>query len=172
MPSKLQSILIGALFAAVIGTLLTVVQQMGDMATQQMMGTVIGCITCIVYILAGLVAVWHYTSTYSLTLEGGQGAVMGLSAGALGAVIAILLGLILRAVGLLPTVAESIAMMEQSGMFDEMPPEQAEMTMSMVETMSGVLGWGIALLMGVIAGAIGGAIGAAVFKKGPETEAY
>lgn len=171
MPSKTQSILIGALLIAVVGTLLTLISTMGGMSSNQMAGSIIGCITCILYIVGGLTAVWHYTSTNSLTMESGPGALLGMTTGAVGAIIAVLLGLLLQTLGITPTAEEVFAAMENSGAFDDMPAEQLETTKNMMLMFSGWLGWVVALIMGVIAGAIGGAIGAAMFKKGPAPEA-
>ena len=96
---------------------------------------------------------------------------MGALAGLVAALIAIVLGLILRAAGILPDVDDIIAQLEDSPQFDGMSDDQVEQALQMTRMMAGVGGYVIALVAGVLLGLIGGAIGAAVFKKGGDAPA-
>jgi hypothetical protein len=118
-----------------------------------------------------MAAVWHYTSENELTIPPGEGAVMGLSAAALGVVLATILNFILIKVGIRHDLMISEFILQQFG--GSMPPEQVE---AMEEQMTQPITIGsylvnglIGIVVSVIFGAIGGAIGAAIFKKGTDT---
>lgn len=95
---------------------------------------------------------------------------MGLSAAALGVVIATIINFILIKMGIRHDLAMSEFIMERFG--GSMPPEQVEAMeeqMSQPVTIGAYLVNGlVGIVVSVIFGAIGGAIGAAIFKKGPE----
>lgn len=156
MPSKTQSILIGAVVYIVLGLLVQFLFQGG--------GMVAGIISCLIPLSSGLVAVWHYTSTHSLTIPAGQGAGMGALAGLAGAVVAGAIGYALIAAGILPDPVEAARIqMESQGMSDE----QIDGPMAIVERFSNpVIGLAIGAVIGSLLGAVSGAIGAVIFKKG------
>lgn len=160
MPSKWTSILIGALAYTVLGILIQFLFQGG--------GPMAGILGCLVMLSAGLVAVWHYTSTYHLTIPAGQGASIGALAGVIGGLIAGALSWMLIAAGLFPDPLELARrqLEAQPGMTEE----QMEQAMAMAETFSNpVIGMGIGLVLGALVGAVSGAIGAVLFKKGDES---
>lgn len=163
MPSKLPSILIGAAVYAVLAILFSFVAQAGGTVAQ----VVGGCAVCLTAIVGPLVAVWHYTSTHSLTIPAGGGAGLGAAAGALGAVLGGILGLLLQAIGLLPDaeaqLAQSRAMMLEQGMDPAQIDQQLEMASAFSNPVIGIV---IGIVVGAVVGAIAGAIGASVFKKG------
>ena len=159
MSGKSQSILLGgAIVGAVVG-LSGLIPILG------------GCLGCIGYIAAGLVATWHFTNENEVTLDGGSGAGMGALAGVVAGVVGGLIGLLLMQLGLTPGPGDIMDMF--SGM-EGMDPEQLEAMeeqmggmedmMSSPAVMIGATLFGI--VIGAILGAIGGAIGASMFKKG------
>lgn len=162
MPSKTQSVLIGAVVYIVLGVLIQVLFPGG--------GAVVGILGCLVSLSSGLAAVWHYTSTQNLTIPAGQGAGMGAIAGLVGALIGVAIGFILISAGILPEPLEVARdQMENSGMSEA----EIDNAMSMVERFSNpVFSGAIAAVIGTIAGAISGAIGAVVFKKGGDVDEF
>ncbi|MEX0746709.1 MAG: hypothetical protein WD275_01835, partial [Rhodothermales bacterium] len=80
MPDKKQSIVLGAVVAALLST-----SYLGF----------INCLCCAGMIIAGALTVWHYASTNEMTIPAGQGAVMGLIAAIIGSFVAIFLNFIL-----------------------------------------------------------------------------
>jgi energy-converting hydrogenase Eha subunit A len=121
-------------------------------------------ICCLGVIGAGLVAVWHYTSTNALTITGGEGAGMGAAAGAVAAILTGILSYALIAAGILPD--PEVVMQE---MLESMPEDQRAMAERFGGVGTGPVGWIINAVIYAVIGAIGGAIGAALFKKGPIT---
>ncbi|MEM6327078.1 MAG: DUF4199 family protein [Bacteroidota bacterium] len=166
MPSKTQSIGIGVAVSVILSLVLGFVAYNAGTAGQ----TIAGCAGCLVALAAPMVAVWHYTSTFSLTIPAGQGAGLGAAVGALGAVVGGLLQRLLISIGVFPDPVEAAReIYEQQGM----SPEQIEQAMTMVEAFSNpVMGLVIGLVIGAVVGAIGGAIGAAIFKKGANADDY
>lgn len=163
MPSKTQSILLGALVYAVLGTVLAIVAFRGGMATQ-ILGS---CAVCLAAFAGPMVAVWHYVSTNNLTLPAGSGAGLGAITGITGALISAVLGLVLRAVDVLPTVAEVQERQREMMIEQGMDPAQLDQAMASSAWMSGPIPeLIIGFLAGAIIGAIGGAIAASIFKKG------
>ena len=153
MPPKGPSIFLGAAVVAVLST-----SYLG----------LINCLCCAGVIIGAMASVWHYTTTHELTIPAGQGAVLGLSAAALGALIATLLNFVLIKIGLRSDLAISEFIISSFG--DQMPPEQVD---AMREQMEAEVTFAtyffnalIGVVVSVIFGAIGGAIGASVFKKG------
>ena len=166
MPSKTQSIVIGVGVSVVLGLLFGFLATSGGQAGQ-MIG---GCGACLVAILAPMVAVWHYTSTYNLTIPAGQGAGMGAAVGAIGAIISALIQRLLIAMSVFPDPIENARrQLESQGM----DPAQIEQAMSLAETLnSPVIGLVAGLLIGALIGAIGGVLGAVIFKKGSEADDF
>jgi hypothetical protein len=158
MPDQKQSILLGALVTALLST-----SYLGF----------INCLCCAGVIIGGLVTVWHYTGTYQITIPAGKGAVMGLLAAILGAVIATILNYFLAEMGLGANEAIMNFFIENFG--ENMPPEQLEQMREQMEQnqslgaylLNGLVG----VLVSAIFGAIGGAIGAAIFQKGEDGSA-
>lgn len=153
MPSRTQSILIGGL---VVGALSTSVL------------SVINLLCCAGVIIGAVVGVWHYTETYQITIESGQGALIGAMAGIVGAILAGIFNQLLVVVGL-DFAGDMRAMMEQ---FSQMQGD-AGMTFDEQMQMMEQGSWAFMLLGTVfnmvlygIFGAVGGAIGASVFQKG------
>lgn len=159
MPSKTQSILIGALTVGILST------------------SYIGLINfacCLGVILGALVAVWHYTSTNSLTLTAGSGAGLGALAGVGGALIAAVLNYLLALAGLDATAVMNDWIIGQFG--DQMQPEQiADMReqQANAKTIGGIFqGLLFSVPLFALFGAIGGAIGSRIFKKGPVDDTF
>ena len=157
MSDKTQSILIGGIAAGVLAVILSLPQNQ-----------CLGCLVCLCYVGSGLLAVWHYTNTKSLTMQGGQGAGMGALAGVVAGVVGGILGYIFRAIGLLPGVDEIIQQLEESGQFDQLDAETADMIYQWIEISAGIGGLVFGVILAVIGGVIGGAIGASIFKKGTD----
>ncbi|MCY3999774.1 MAG: hypothetical protein OXF06_10190 [Bacteroidetes bacterium] len=171
MPSKIQSILIGGLLAAVIGVFIAVASEVSGASdpgnSSSALGIVFQLLGCMAAMTSGLIAVWHYTNENELTLTGGQGVGVGVLAGLVYAVGILILSYVLVGIGLLPSPEESFERIRDSGAFDAPGAEQAESITRMMLT------WGIPIIttvIGVIMGLIGGAIGAAVFKRGADDE--
>ena len=156
MSPKGQSIFIGGIVVAVLST-----SYLG----------LINLLCCAGVIIGAMAAVWHYTSENELTIPAGEGAVMGLSAAALGVVLATIINFILIKMGIRHDLMISEFILGQFG--GSMPPEQVEAMeeqMTQPVTIGAYLVNGlIGIVVSVIFGAIGGAIGAAVFKKGTDT---
>lgn len=154
MSPKGQSILLGAAVVALLST-----SYLGF----------INCLCCAGVIAGAMVAVWHYTNTNSLTIPAGEGAVIGLSAAALGGVISLILNFLLISIGL----GAEAAMQEFALDFlaGRVPPEQLEEIEAQMAAGQSAGAYFVNGLCGivifVIFGAIGGVIGASVFKKGP-----
>lgn len=171
MPAKTQSILIGGLIAAVIGTGVSVTQYLSgasDPANQNpVLGMIFGLLGCMVMLTSGVIAVWHYTSENELTLRPGQGVGIGALAGLIYAAAAMALGWLLVLFNVLPSPEETIEIMRDSGVFDAPGAEQGAAFAEIMITW----GWAVGTLIGgVIMGLVGGAIGAALFKHGPDPE--
>jgi hypothetical protein len=157
MTGKWTSILIGALAA----TLALLVSTAISDPTNPMSNIGSSVVCCLGVIAAGLVAVWHYTSTKGVTITGGEGAGMGAAAGAISAIFVGLLSYALIAAGILPD--PEVVMQE---MLESMPEDQRAMAERFGGAGTGPLGWLINALIYAVIGTIGGAIGAAIFKKG------
>lgn len=163
MPTKLPSIVIGAAVYAVLSVLITVVSQSGGLTAQ----TIGGCAVCLAALAGPLVAVWHYTSTHSLTIPAGSGAGIGAGAGALGGVLSGVITLVLQAVNVLPNAEEQIARTRAMLLEQGVDPAQVEQQMAMTSgfTSNPAVGIVVAVVIGAVVGALAGAIGASVFKK-------
>ncbi|MFQ5570824.1 MAG: hypothetical protein ACE5G0_14165 [Rhodothermales bacterium] len=160
MSEKIPSILIGGVATGVVAVLLSIPQNQ-----------CLGCVVCLLYAGAGVLAVWHYTKEHSLTMTGGEGAGIGAMAGIVAGIIVIILSLIFRAIGLLPGPEEIITQLEESGQFDQLSDDQLDMVMGILDFMMGVGGYVLTIVFSVIMAVIGGIIGASIFKKGSDTPA-
>lgn len=171
MPSKTQSVLVGGLIAAVIGTGVSVAQYLSGasdpMNQNPILGMIFGLLGCMVMLTSGVIAVWHYTSENELTIKPKQGVGIGALAGLIYAAAAVVLGWLLVLVNVLPSPAEAMEMLRETGAFDVPGAEQAATITEMMITWGGMV---FALIGGVIMGLVGGAIGAALFKRGPDPE--
>ena len=154
MPSKFQSILLGGAITGVLGSLINLIPVVG------------GCIGCLLYIGAGAVAVWHYTSTHELTIEGGTGAGMGAMSGIVAALAGGLVTYILVTLGIAPGVEQVMEQLAEAG---TIPDDQLEAIADFLNSPLATLVFlGVGSIIGAILGAVGGAIGASMFKKGGE----
>ncbi|GIV58505.1 MAG: hypothetical protein KatS3mg042_1418 [Rhodothermaceae bacterium] len=155
MPDKQQSILLGGLLVGLLST-----SYLG----------LINMICCLGVLIGSVVAVWHYTSTYELTIPAGEGATIGALAAVLGGVISLVLNFVLMKLGIRHDLVISQFMLERFA--ESMPPEQLDQIreqMSQPVTLGTYLkqAWyGAGLIITAIFGAIGGALGAVMFKKG------
>lgn len=154
MPNKTQSVLLAGAAIGVAGAILNLIPTAG------------GCLACIAYLGAGILAVWHYTDRYNRTLKGGRGAGLGALAGLVAAVIGFILQLLFQAIGLAPGWREAMEQqLDQSGM-DPAQMEQIIETFSSPLVMTGVVLAGFVVY--AIVGGLGGVIGAAIFKRGTD----
>ena len=154
MPGKTQSIVLGGVVAAVLGALAAILN----------IPVLSNCLGCLAYLAAGLIAVWHYVETYTLTISGGTGAGMGAGAGAVAGIVGALISFVLQAIGLVPSFSQGIDQAISQG---QLPADQAETVRAVFESPFFYVGIIVfALIIGAIMGAIGGAIGASVFKRG------
>lgn len=157
MPSRTQSILLGGLVVGILST--------------SVLGF-INILCCAGVIIGAMVGVWHYTEEHQLTIESGQGAIIGALAGVVGAILAGVFNQILMALGLdFFSQGMREMMMQQFG--GEMSPEQMEM---MQQNQGGsplfmLIGVAFNMVLFSIFGAVGGAIGASVFQKGGDQAA-
>ena len=104
MPSKSQSILLGSFVAVALSLVqLFLVTSGGGGMGAQMLQT---AVCCLIGIGGAGVAVWHYTSENNLTLPAGTGAGIGAAATSLGYVISYVIGMVLQAIGIVPSDAE------------------------------------------------------------------
>lgn len=154
MPNKSQSILLAGAAIGVAAPILALIPAVGS------------CFSCIAYVCAGLLAVWHYTDRHNLTLKGGEGAGLGALAGIVAMAVASLLSFLFTAIGLTPPIRQVIEdQLDASGV----DPAQAEQIMEMASSPLFIVAFFIvALIIYAILGAIGGVIGANVFKKGSD----
>ena len=170
MPDQKQSILIGALVTALLGVLLAYFSQGGGQAA----ATVSGLVACCVPALAGsLMALWHYTDVYAVTLSTGEGARLGAVTAAVGSILSALLTYLLRFVGVFPDTEEQIEMMREEMVDQGMSPEQIDQALEFSQNFMSPLaqvGFVIAaVFIYALVGAGGGALGSALFKRGGDT---
>ena len=152
MSRELQSAALSGVAIGVLATLMALIPTAG------------GCLACLAYIGAGIMAVWHYSTTNQVNVPSGKGIVLGILAGIAATVVALILSDILRSVGWMPGLEETIAQMEEAGSLDAMDASTRETVLGFVGMMFGFVGKIVGLLIGALAGLIGGAIGAAMFK--------
>ena len=163
MPTKLPSIVIGAAVYTVLAVILSFLALSGGM-TASIVGS---CGLCLTALVGPLVAVWHYTTTHSLTIPAGTGAGIGAGAGALGAILGGIVSLLLQTVGVLPDSAEQLEQQRRTMLDAGMDPAQVDQQLELAASFSNpVIGLVLGIVIGAVVGAIAGAIGASVFKKG------
>jgi hypothetical protein len=162
MTDKFQSIILGALVFGILGAAYHVIQ----FSYQSQIAGVVTC--CLLPTIGALVATWHYTTSNSLTIPLGEGAVIGLSASLLGYAVTIVLALLISVIGIAPSPFDVEAIIELSresliekGQPDEVIQQSEEITRNFFWIFPVV---GIAAY--ALFGAVVGAIGASVFKKG------
>ena len=163
-PSKNSSIAVGVAVYVVLGLVAAFITFSGGTATQ----TLGGLLSCLIGLAAPVVAVWHYTSTHSLTIPAGAGAGLGAITSAVGAVISTLLSWTFQRIGIFPTTAEMMEQQRDQMIAQGMSPEDVDGMMEMFGGMGDnlLLQLGIGVVLGAVIGAIAGAVAAAVFKKG------
>lgn len=156
MPDRTQSILLGGLTFGVLLGIVTLFPVIG------------ACLSCLVVVGAGIFSVWHYTDTHQVSITGGQGAILGLGAAALAAIVEAILRGVMAMIGLVPSMTEQqeAGLADLEGMLDPEQMEAMEQFINSPMFMVTVVGCSI-VLYGIF-GAIGGAIGAAVFSGGDE----
>jgi hypothetical protein len=171
--SKQSSIILGAVVAALLGTL------SGILAVQNPGNTALGMLPCMLWIIAAALTVWHYTNTHKVSIKPGEGASMGAMALGLGGLISGVLSYVLQMIGVTPSNEEirAQAIEQARKAYEEqgMSPEQIEQAIGMVESSMGfmsnpILGIVMGIVFSVIIGAIVGAVAAAIFKKGRTEE--
>ncbi len=126
---------------------------------------------CAGVILGAIVSVWHYTDDQNVTIEAGDGALIGAGAGAIGALFSTIVTLaIVQPLGL---GLDQVMMDYLQGM--DLPAETREQIEMQAEQGSSIGGMAFGALFNIVLfsifGAIGGAIGAALFQKGNAGEA-
>lgn len=162
MPSKSQSILMGAAVYVVASLITGFVALNGGTAGQYLSSV----LCCLVAMAGPAVAIWHYTTTNNLTISAGTGAGMGALTVVLGGVVSYAITKVLQVVGAYPSDDEIVERARQQMLDQGMDPAQVDGAMGMVEMTSGVVGVLINLVVAAIIGAIAGAIAASVFKRG------
>jgi hypothetical protein len=162
MTGKFQSILLGALVTGLLSSAYWVIQ-FGYQS--QVLGIVV---CCAVPTVGALLAVWHFTTTNSLTIRAGEGALMGLMACLLGYVISYVLNILVAAVGVAPSPFDVDAIVELTR--DSMIEQgQDPAVIEQSEEFTRKLFWVfplIGLAANAVFGAVVGAVGASLFKKG------
>ncbi|NQV74160.1 hypothetical protein HQ496_13660 [bacterium] len=153
MPDSKQSIILGGIVTGLLGT-----SYLG----------LINFICCMGVLIGAVVTVWHYTDTNELTITGGHGAKLGVSAALIGLAIAFVLNFILVKMGINHETAINDFIIAKLG--DSMPPEQIEAMQAAGLKEKTILDYLQALGIGAVAysafGAIGGGIASKMFKKG------
>lgn len=151
MPDKSQSILLGGAATGIAAAIINLIPTVG------------GCIACLLYIVAGIVAVWHYTDRHQVTITGGQGAGLGALAGIVAGAVAAAMQLLFQVIGLAPDWRTAMEQQfDQSGMDPAQMEQMLEWMSSPLFVVAIIL---IMLIVDAILGAIGGAIGASMFKR-------
>lgn len=151
MPDKSQSIILAGVAIGIAAAILNLIPTVG------------GCVACLIYLGAGMLAVWHYTDRHQLTLKGAQGAGLGALAGVLAGIIAFVLQLLFQAVGIAPGWREAMERGFENSNMDPAQIEEIMQTMTSPLVMIGLILVG--LILNAVVGAIGGVIGASLFKK-------
>lgn len=164
MSGKFQSILLGAVITGILGAAYHVLQSNYQ---SQIMG-VIAC--CVFPTIGALVATWHFTTTNSLTITTGEGAMIGLAACVLGYFVSVVLAYAISLVGVAPSPFDVDAIIEVQR--ETMAKQgQDPQVMEQAEGFTRRFFW-LFPIIGIVAnalfGAIVGAIGATLFKKGDE----
>ena len=167
MSGKFQSILLGALIAGILGAAYHVIQFSYQ---SQLMGA-LAC--CLVPTVGALAATWHYTTTNALTIQSGEGAMIGLSACILGYVVSVVLAIAISIAGLAPSPFDVDAIVElaRENMIEQgQDPDVIDQSEEWTRKLFWVFPI-VAIAANALFGAVVGAIGANVFKKAGEAPA-
>ena len=164
MTGKFQSILLGALVAGILGSAYHVIQFSYQ---SQVMG-IVAC--CLIPTAGALIATWHYTTSNSLTIPNGEGAIIGVSACVLGYLVSVALTITISMIGVVPGPFDVDAIVELSKqtMIDQ---GRDEAVIEQSEVFTRKFFWAfpvIGIVANALFGAVIGAIGAHLFKKGTE----
>ena len=162
MPSKNQSILLGAAVYTVAGLITAFLSVNGGQSAQY----VVSALCCLAALAGPFTAVWHYTSTNNLTVPAGTGAGIGAAAVVLGGIVSYAVTKLLQVAGIYPSDAEMIEQQRDQMISQGMEPEAVDQAMGFAEMFQGIGGFAINLVIAAVIGAIGGAIAASIFKKG------
>lgn len=170
MQSKTTSILIGGLSCALLSTFIQIGSTTFNPAGQNpLLGAVFGCLGCIVGLTSGLIAVWHFTGEYELTLTRGEGIKLGALAGLVSAFVGWMMVQALMVLNVMPSAEDVVELMMENPALDN-PEANMDMVIQWIEISMGWGGLAIALIFGPVLGLLGGMIGAAMFKKGDSDE--
>lgn len=130
-------------------------------------GIVVCFVSCLLSISVGLLATWHYTNTYELTIPGGTGAAMGALAGLVAGAVSSLKAIFDFVSGRSAAMQEEVIRnLEAQGVNPDQMGPWLEFGTSPTWVATSVL---MAIVISAILGAAGGAIGASLFKRGGET---
>lgn len=166
MPSKNQSILLGAL------AYLVAAQGVGFLSLQTgsagVGGIVVSVLCCLAILVGAGAAVWHYTTTHNVTISPGAGAGMGALAVVLGGLASYLLTLLFQALGVYPSQETLMERGREDALAanPDLTPEQLDQAMGFAEMLQGPIGIVVTIAFAAVVGAIAGAVFAAVFKRG------
>lgn len=124
----------------------------------------VNCCCCIWVLAGGALTVYLRQQDSPMSVDAAEGAIMGLMAGAMGAVIATVLGIPLQ----MMTAGFQEAWMSEAMSDPNMPPEARRMIEMMTAGPVGiVISLFINLVVMSIFGTLGGLLGVAIFKKTP-----
>jgi uncharacterized protein YqgC (DUF456 family) len=148
--SKLQPALIGGLVTGVLSALPFV--------------NILNACCCLWVVTGGVVAAYLLQERDANPIQVGDGAVVGLLAGVIGAFVNLVLSIPVTLL-LAPMQRAMVERFIESGNF---PPEVREMMASGLGTAAGIVfGFIFALFAGVIFSTLGGVLGAVIFRKKP-----
>lgn len=168
MPPKTQSVLLGA----ALYTVLSLITGFIALNSGQVGQSLTGLLCCLVAIGSPMLAVWHYTNEYNLTIPAGPGAAMGALVVVIGGAISYGIQRILQATGAFPTDEEIMERTRDQLASQGMDAEQIEQIMGFAEMSSGITGFLVNLVVAVVIGVVGGVLGAVIFKKGGTAEEF
>lgn len=162
MPSKVPSIALGGAVYAVAALFTGYVTLQGGTSAQYV--TLLLC--CVSALLGPAVAVWHYTTSYGITVQAGPGAGMGAAAVVAGGLVSYVVTLALQASGIYPSDAEIMERQREQLLAQGLDPAQIDQALQMGEMLSGPIGVAVNVIVAAVIGAVGGAIAASIFKRG------
>ena len=158
--------MIGGLVSAIMGTGIQVVSTLSYSGMgMRPVDFLFGCLGCLTWLASGLIAVWHYTNKYQLTLTSRQGFKLGALAGLVNALAIFLFGRALVFMGIMPSAADMARLFTGNPAFG-VPDTDMDMY---GEVFGFAFVWGallFGLVLGPLLGLIGGAIGSAMFERG------
>ena len=158
MSDKFQSILLAGLVCGVAIAFVSQIPVLG------------ACLCCLLYIGAGVMMVWHYSSTQGLNdspeggdFSSGEGAGGGALAGLCAAIASFAVSFALMELGIGPDLDDVMSQLYESGQFDDEQLDVIEgfMNSSMIWIISGTF----SSIVGAVLGAVGGAIGVSMFVR-------